>query len=209
MTTPRLLLATTNPGKLREVRAVLDGLGVDLIGLADLPALPPAVENADTFEGNARLKALHYAQLTGLVTLADDSGLEVDVLGGEPGVRSARYAGPACDDAANNAKLIGRLERVPLERRTARFRCAIALADGERVIEVASGTVEGHIIDEPRGANGFGYDPHFLVSRFGMTTAEMPPVQKNEISHRGQALRAIRPAIDRLFHAKPVAGRGE
>lgn len=205
----RLLLATTNRGKVAEVRALLEGLGVDLVSLADLPSLPEAVEDADTFEGNAKLKALHYAKLTGLIALADDSGLEVDALGGAPGVRSARYAGSVCDDAANNAKLVRELDGVASERRTARFRCSLALVSGHAVIDVASGAVEGLIIDEPRGANGFGYDSHFLVPQCGMTTAEMPPARKNELSHRGRALRAIRPAIKRLFRAERVASGDE
>lgn len=205
----RLLLATTNQGKVAEVRAVLEGLGVDLVSLAEFPSLPEAVENADTFEDNAKLKALHYAKLTGLVALADDSGLEVDVLHGAPGVRSARYAGPTCDDAANNAKLVADLADIPAERRTARFRCALALVSDDDVIHVAAGVIEGLIIDEPRGTNGFGYDPHFLVPEFGLTTAEMPPAHKNEISHRGRALRAIRPAIERIFRVERVASGDE
>lgn len=205
----RLLVATTNRGKLGEVRALLEGLAVEVETLASFPDVPPAVEDAETFEGNARRKALHYAKITGLVTLADDSGLEVDVLNGEPGVRSARYAGTEGDDATNNAKLIRNLRDVPLERRTARFRCVMALAKPGEVVAVAAGEVEGLIVDDRRGENGFGYDPHFLVPEFGMTTAEMPPGRKNRISHRGRALRAIRPAIERLFAVPSVAGEDE
>lgn len=203
-----ILIATTNQGKLREFYTMLAGLPVELTALRDYPGLPEPLEDADTFEGNARLKALHYARATGSWTLADDSGLQVDALGGEPGVRSARYAargdeiGPGrCDDAANNARLIEKLAGVPPEKRTARFRCAIALASPDRVLETATGVVEGVIIDDPRGANGFGYDPHFFVPELKMTTAEMPLAQKNRISHRGRALRAIRPAIERLLTA--------
>ena len=187
---------------------MLAGLTVELTALRDYPGLPEPLEDADTFEGNARLKVLHYARLTGSWTLADDSGLQVDALGGEPGVRSARYAargdeiGPErCDDGVNNAKLIEKLAGVPPAKRTARFRCAIALASPDKVLATASGVVEGVIIDDPRGTNGFGYDPHFFVPELGMTTAEMPPAQKNRISHRGRALRAIRPAIERLLTA--------
>ncbi len=199
---PVILIATTNAGKLREVRQVLADLPVELRSLADLPELPEAVEDGDTFEANARLKVQHYAKLTGLWTLADDSGLEVDALDGAPGVHSARYAGPTRNDRANNAKLIEALEDVPPQRRTARFHCAVALASPIEVIGVVHATVEGLIINEPRGQNGFGYDPHFLLPEFNQTAAEMPPEQKNRISHRGQALRRIVPVIrDRLIQA--------
>ena len=164
-------MATTNPAKLREVRAILAGLPVTLTTLDEHPGLPVALEDADTFEGNAARKALHYARLTGCWTLADDSGLAVDALGGAPGVRSARYAGPDADDAANNAE----------------------------VLAESFATVEGVIIDPPRGKNGFGYDPHFHVPQFGVTTAEMAPEQKNRISHRGKAFRMIRPHVERLI----------
>lgn len=205
MTPATLLIATTNLGKLREVRAALGRLPVRIMTLDDFsraacrPRWPEPVEDAETFEGNAAIKALHYARLSGGWALADDSGLEVDALGLAPGIRSARYAGSARDDAANNSKLMEQLAGVPTERRTARFRCAIALADSERVVATASGVVEGRIVDQPRGSNGFGYDPHFYVPEQGLTTAEMAPDQKNRISHRGQALRAIRPEIERLL----------
>lgn len=192
-----LLLATTNVGKLRELQAVLEGLQVDVTTLAQHPDLPEPVEDADTFEENARKKALYYAVRTHGWALADDSGLEVDALGGEPGVHSARYAGPACDAAANNDKLIRALAGLPLEKRTARFRCVVALARPGEVVDIATGAVEGIIVDEPKGTNGFGYDPHFFVPEFRMTTAQMPPEQKNRISHRGKALLAIRPVIER------------
>jgi XTP/dITP diphosphohydrolase len=176
---------------------------VNIVTLDDYPGLPEAVEDGDTFEDNAKLKALHYARLTECWTLSDDSGLQVDALDGAPGVRSARYADPASYDTANNAKLIQELAGVPAHQRTARFCCGVALANSDEVLATASGVLEGVIIDEARGANGFGYDPHFLVPEFGMTTAQMEPCRKNRISHRGNALRAIRPAIERL-----VAGSG-
>jgi XTP/dITP diphosphohydrolase len=190
-----LLIATTNPGKLREVGAILGGLRVSLVTLNEFPELPEPVEGADSFEGNARIKALHYAELTGLWTLADDSGLEVDALGGAPGVHSARFAGPQRDDAANNAKLVAMLEGVPLAKRTARFRCVVALANADGVVTTAEGTIEGLILDEPRGENGFGYDPHFFVPEHSQTTAEMSPEKKNRLSHRGSAVAAIRPRV--------------
>lgn len=200
MTPPAtILFATKNRGKIREVQEILAGLPVVLATLDQFPDLPDAVEDADTFAGNAERKAMHYARLTGLWTLADDSGLEVDTLGGAPGVYSARYAGRQGDDSANNAKLIAQLASVPLEQRTARFRCAVALAGPEGILAVASGTFEGLIVDDPRGSNGFGYDPHFFVPELEMTAAQLSPKQKNRISHRAQALTAIRPNIQRLF----------
>lgn len=200
MTPPAtILIATKNRGKLRELQDILIGLPVVLASLDQFPDLPDAVEDADTFEGNAERKAIHYARLTGLWTLADDSGLEVDALGGAPGVFSARFAGRQGDDAANNAKLIAQLAGVPAEKRTARFRCAVVLAGGEGVQAKASGSFEGLIVDDPRGYNGFGYDPHFFLPLLGMTAAQLPPELKNRISHRAQALTAIRPHISRLL----------
>lgn len=187
---PTILIATSNPGKLREIQQISSDLPYHWRSLADFGPLPEAVEDADTFEGNAIKKALHYAKLTGLLTLADDSGLEVDALDKAPGVHSARYAGDG-GDGANNAKLIARLRDVPTARRTARFVCVMVLANPGRVLFTARGSIDGLIIDEPRGENGFGYDPHFLVPNLHKTTAELTPQKKNEISHRGVALRAL------------------
>ena len=186
-----VLLATRNAGKLREVREIAAGTGWVWHTLAEFADLADVDEAGATFAENARLKALHYARLTGLPTLADDSGLEVDVLSGAPGVHSARFAGTPRDDAANNRKLLGLLAGVPLARRTARFRCAMALVREGRVVLESAGTFEGLIGDEARGSNGFGYDPHFLVPDLGLTAAELPPQEKNARSHRGQALRAM------------------
>lgn len=194
----KLLLATTNPGKLRELRAILDGLPVEIQSLADLLSVPEAPEDEPTFEGNAIAKALYYARTFGLPTVSDDSGLEVDALDGRPGVHSARYAGPEKDDAANNAKLVAALASVPPDRRTARFRCAAALATPRGLIAVETGSIEGRIVDDARGTNGFGYDPHFYVPALGCTTAELPPELKNRYSHRGQAFSRLRPHIERL-----------
>jgi len=197
-----ILFATTNAGKCREAQAILAGLPVELLTLDDWPqALAEPIEDAGSFEGNARLKALHYAKLAGGWTCADDSGIEVDALDGAPGVYSARYAGPGGDAAANNAKLVRALAGIPREARTARFCCAVVLADPTKVLATAFGVLAGLIVDEPRGGHGFGYDPHFFVPDHGMTTAEMPPELKNRISHRGKALRAIRPQIKRLLAA--------
>ena len=194
-----ILLATKNAGKLRELREIAGDLPVAWRGLADFPDLPYADECGATFTENARLKALHYARFTGLATLADDSGLEVDALTGVPGVHSARYAGTPRDDRANNRKLVQALAGVPLARRTARFRCALAFVRGGQVVVETQGAFEGLIIDEPRGENGFGYDPHFLVPDLGQTVAELPAELKNARSHRGQALREMLAELRRLY----------
>ena len=194
-----ILFATSNRGKLREARAILNDPAIRFISLDEFPDYPEPVEDADTFEGNAKIKALYYAKLTNCFTLADDSGLEVDALHGAPGVKSARYAGDACNDQANNRLMIQSLGGVDFELRTARFRCVIAWANPEKVLATASGVVEGLIVDNAQGENGFGYDPHFFVPEYGMTTAQMPPDQKNSISHRGQALRRMRTTMDQYF----------
>jgi XTP/dITP diphosphohydrolase len=201
MRTPTaVVIATTNRAKAEEVRAILSGLPVRLSTLGELGApLPAPIEDADTFEGNAIRRALHYAQLIGCWALADDSGLEVDALDGAPGVHSARYAGPEADAAANNAKLVTALAEVPPAKRSARFRCAVVLASPSEVLATASGVLEGLIVDDARGSNGFGYDPHFFLTDLGMTTAQISSQEKNRISHRGQALRAIRPRIEELL----------
>ncbi len=200
MTTPPIIvIATTNQGKLREVRAVMSGLPCQLVSLADYADLPDPIEDADSFADNAAIKATHYANLTSAWALADDSGLVVDALDGAPGVYSARYAGTPADDAANNAKLIAALSDVPQQLRTARFCCAMALANADGVMATSSGVIEGLIVDGPRGDNGFGYDPYFLVPDLGKTTAELAPDHKNRISHRGRALADILPAIRKLL----------
>jgi XTP/dITP diphosphohydrolase len=196
----RILVATSNRGKFREIAAMLAPLPVELVWLGELGPAPPVVEDGSTFAENAVKKARQYAVWSGLWTVGEDSGLEVDALAGAPGVHSARYAGRGRDDAANNVKLVAALSGVPLERRSARFRCAVVLAspDGD-VLAQAEGVLEGRIVDEPRGQGGFGYDPHFFVPQLGCTTAELSPEQKNSISHRGRAFRAILPQIERLL----------
>ena len=195
---PVLLLASANQGKLRELRTILEGLPVELAGLGDVGlGEPPEVEETgDTFLENALLKARAYAAWSGLAAVADDSGLEVDALGGAPGVRSARYAGPGASDQANLDKLLAELADVPPERRTARFRCAAVLVDpvgGEWHAEAAW---EGRILEAPRGSGGFGYDPVFLPDGWELTSAEVDQTTKDAASHRGQAFRALRPAIE-------------
>ena len=195
---PRLLLATANPGKLRELRAILDGVQVELVGLAEAGGgEPPEVaETGATFMENALLKARAYAEWAGLAAVADDSGLEVDALGGAPGVRSARYAGPGASDGGNLDKLLRQLEGVPPERRTARFRCAAVLVDPQLGTWEAEAAWEGRLLDAPRGTGGFGYDPVFLPLGWDRTSAEVDQATKDAASHRGRAFRALRPAIE-------------
>jgi len=187
-----LVVATGNPGKLREFRHLLAGLPFELVSLADLGVASPE-ETGSSFMANALLKARHAAAATGAAAIADDSGLEVDALGGAPGIYSARYAGQGADDRANNAKLLAALEGMPHDRRGARYRCALAFIDGAAdILLTADGVWEGAILDEPRGTGGFGYDAYFWLPELGMTAAELDPDEKNRRSHRGSALRALR-----------------
>ena len=188
---PRLVVATANPGKLREFRQLLAGVATELVSQTEL-GVPSPPETESTFVGNALLKARHAAGLSGCPALADDSGLEVDALGGAPGVRSARYAGDGADDAANNARLLSELEGVPDPRR-ARYRAVIVLvrdADDPEPL-VAEGVWEGRIAHRLRGDGGFGYDPLFLVGDGERTAAELDPAEKNRISHRALALQRL------------------
>ena len=184
---PRLLLATTNQGKAAEYRDLLKGLDLELITLNQAGISREAEEDHNTFEGNARSKAEFYAALSGLLTLADDSGLEVDALGGEPGVRSSRYAGDNATDPERVNFLLNKLRDIPQDRRQARFRCVIAIAQPGNLTQTAEGTCEGFIALEPKGDNGFGYDPVFYLLDYNKTIAELPPEIKNRISHRGRA----------------------
>lgn len=195
----RVIVATGNRGKLDEIRSALDFPGWEFVTAADLGAETLEVEEtADTFEGNARLKARAYQEVFGMASLADDSGLEVDALGGAPGVYSSRYAGPDATDADNNAKLLSVLADVPGARRTARFHSVIVLIGEDGVETAAGGTCEGSIGFEARGVGGFGYDPLFWpVATPGRTMAELDRAGKNAISHRGAALRELRERLDR------------
>lgn len=187
-----LLLASKNPGKLYELTQLLAELPFAVEGSDALRAVPTPTEDGATFEANARKKAIHYSRYIDTLVIADDSGLEVDALDGAPGVRSARLAGPTASDTDRVRLIVRRLERVPWEKRTARFRCVLAVARNGDVLETFEGTVEGLISFEPRGAEGFGYDPIFYYPAAEMTFAEMTAVEKNRVSHRGQALeRAI------------------
>jgi XTP/dITP diphosphohydrolase len=194
-----IVLATRNPHKLREVRQIFadGGWDIELRGLNELPDVPETPETGATFAENAAAKARAAAQATGLTAVADDSGLEVDALGGRPGIESNRFAGPGADDAARIAKLLGMMQGVPQQQRTARFRCAAAVASPTGEVIVVEGVCEGMIADAPRGGGGFGYDPVFIPARHDRTLAEMSADEKNRISHRGQAFRAAAQVIAR------------
>ena len=185
----KLLVATGNPGKMREVSYILKGMPFDVVSLKDLGISMEVEETGATFAENAILKAEAYCARAGMLTMADDSGLVVDALGGRPGVLSARYGGVGLADEERVELLLGELEGVPWERRTARFRCVIALAWPEGRVEIVDGVVEGVIQYEPEGCNGFGYDPVFRLPERGCTTAQLSTSDKNRISHRGQAVR--------------------
>lgn len=187
-----LVLATRNPGKVRELSQMLAPLGYEVVSLDRYPGVPEIVEDGATFKDNAVKKAATVARHTGRLALADDSGLEVDYLGGAPGVYSARFAGEGHNDRANNEKLLNLLSGVPAEKRSARFRCVVAVATPDGRVFTAEGTCEGVITTEPRGEGGFGYDPLFLVPEYGKTFGELEPAVKNRISHRGRALALAR-----------------
>jgi XTP/dITP diphosphohydrolase len=196
----KLLVATNNPGKIDEYGELLAGLPAE-ITFPTREGLDLEVdESGASFEENARIKAVAYAQASGLLTLADDSGLEVDALGGAPGIRSARFAGPTADDTDRYRKLLTALADVPQGQRSAHFRCVVAVALPEGPVHTACGVCEGEIGFAPRGQHGFGYDPVFVVYGYdGQTMAELPPDLKNRISHRARALDAARPFLARLL----------
>ena len=183
-----LVVATANPGKLRELEAVLARTGIEVLGLSALADAAPVEETGTTFLANAQAKAEGYSLRTEHPVLADDSGLEVDALEGRPGILSARFGGPHLSDAARCRAVLKGLIDVPEEQRTARFRCALALARGGRTLSTYEGTVEGRILRELRGKGGFGYDPIFFLPGAGRTFAELSPPEKEAVSHRGRAL---------------------
>ncbi|WP_437657180.1 RdgB/HAM1 family non-canonical purine NTP pyrophosphatase [Sorangium sp. So ce1182] len=198
----RLLAATSNRGKLAELRSLLADLPIEVRSLAELlPDAPPVVEDGETFLDNALLKVRAGALRSSLVTLAEDSGLEVDALDGRPGVRSARFAREGATDAENNEALLSALERVPDDQRRARFRCVMVLLDprSEAPPIVTEGRCEGWIGRHPRGAGGFGYDPLFVVEGYGRTMAELGEAEKNLVSHRGKAAQAMRASLEALI----------
>lgn len=196
----RILVATRNQGKLREYERLLaDVPGLVLETMASLSQPIEVMEDRDTFHGNALAKATEIAAVAGIPCLADDSGLEVDALAGQPGVRSARYSGEDATDAQNNEKLLRELADVPDEKRTARFRCAIAVVDADgRELAATDGACEGRIAREPRGTHGFGYDPLFVPDRYTQTMAELGPATKNQISHRAKAAAKLVPLLRQL-----------
>jgi len=187
-----LLLATTNRHKLEEYRAIFSDLPFTLLSLYDVHLDIHVEETGTTFAENAALKARAYAQASGLLALADDSGLEIDALGGAPGVYSARFAGSETSYEERFRLILERLKGLPMEQRAARFRCSIAIAEPAGYCREVEGTIEGVIADSPRGDHGFGYDPIFLVPELGKTTAEIAPEHKNRISHRGRAAQQAR-----------------
>lgn len=195
--TRQILIATRNRGKLAEIREILSAPGLEFLDPYTVGNLPEVEEDGDTFEANAITKAVILARASGMLTLADDSGLEVDALGGEPGVYSARYAGEPSDDAANNAKLLDALRGET--NRCARFRCVIALATPNGECATVDGRCEGRIADTPQGQGGFGYDPLFVPDGFSQSFGELESAVKHRISHRGAALRAARQAWP-IFH---------
>lgn len=202
----RLLVASGNRKKLRELTTQLAHLGIEIVTPADVGGIPDVVEDQRSFRGNAAKKAVSAARASGLWSLADDSGLEVEALGGAPGVHSARFAGVHGDDAANNALLLEKLRGVPVERRGARFVCALALArpDGTLALEI-EGTARGRILEAPRGTHDFGYDPLFLFTEPGHTEtnrgfAELEPHEKARVSHRGRALRELARRLPSTIH---------
>jgi XTP/dITP diphosphohydrolase len=197
----KVVLATRNGGKLLELHRILDAAGLDiqLVGMDAFPDVPDVVETGATFVDNALLKARAAYEATGLLAVADDSGLAVDALNGMPGVLSARWAGRHGDDKANLDLVLGQLTDVPDERRGAAFICAAAAVGPDGAEAVAEGLMEGVLIREPRGTNGFGYDPIFLPYGFEVTTAQMSDADKDAISHRGKAFRAMAPLLAELL----------
>jgi XTP/dITP diphosphohydrolase len=201
-----LLLATRNRGKIREFTQLFAEIAeLNVIALDALPPLPEVIEDGDTFEHNAAKKAREVAAATSLLVLADDSGLEVDALDGRPGVRSARYAHDHASDEENNQRLIAELRDVPTDRRSARYRVVLALADPQgplrETVHLEQAACEGSIRLTPRGNNGFGYDPYFEPRGYTVTMAELPPEEKNRISHRGQASQKMRRFLQNYLRA--------
>jgi XTP/dITP diphosphohydrolase len=187
-----LIISTYNSGKIKEIQHFLDGLPFRPVGLEQLPEISKCQEVGDSFDTIARQKALHYSQFSKWLTLADDSGLEVDALGGQPGVHSARFLGESASDKDRYMEVLNRLSEISDSRRMARFICCLALAWEGKILGVFRGILEGSITREPRGNQGFGYDPIFLVPKLQRTVAELSMIEKGQVSHRGKALLAVR-----------------
>jgi len=194
----KLLLATNNKGKVREYKSLLQGIPFQLVTPFNIGITTEVKETGNSFEENATLKASTLAKESGLLTMADDSGLEVDALNGEPGVLSSRYAGEKASDRDKIEYLLLRLKDIPGDKLAARFRCVIAIATPEGRVELCSGECAGFITTEPRGYNGFGYDPVFYLPELGKTMAELPPEQKNRISHRARAAQKAREVLGNI-----------
>ncbi|KJS19353.1 MAG: purine NTP phosphatase [Clostridiaceae bacterium BRH_c20a] len=195
----KLIVATTNSGKLREFIQLLEPLNIEVLSLKDFPEIGEIEETGATFIDNALLKARAVARITGYISLADDSGLEVDYLGGLPGVNSARFAGEPKDDSRNNLKLLSLMKGIPPIKRIGRFKCAIAIVGFDQTEYIAQGSCEGFILDEKRGDKGFGYDPLFYVPEYKKTFAELDMETKNKISHRGIAAEKALDILKRIF----------
>lgn len=191
----KIIFATGNQDKMREIREILADMDVEVVSMKEAGIHADIVENGSTFEENAVIKAKTICELTGEITLADDSGLEIDYLNKEPGIYSARYMGEDTSYTIKNQNLLDRLNGVPKEQRTARFVCAIEAVLPDKETLVTRETIEGYIGFEPQGENGFGYDPIFYVDEYNCSTASLPPDKKNEMSHRGKALRAMKEAL--------------
>ncbi len=202
----KIVLATKNKGKYFELKKLLEQHGYEAVPLEAFSGIEAIAEDGETFRENAVKKAAYVCEKTGMMTLADDSGLEVDFLNGAPGVLSSRFAGEDGNDEANNQKLLSLLEGVPPEQRTARFRCVVAIAVPEGWVYTAEGSCEGIILDKPRGSGGFGYDPLFFLPEYGKTFAELDLEIKNKISHRARAMEG---ALDILAELKKVEEREE
>jgi XTP/dITP diphosphohydrolase len=193
---PKLLLASSNPGKIREYQLILGNLGYQIATLSECGITKVATEQGDSYAQNAQMKAITYAKLSQLITLADDSGLEVDALNAEPGIHSARFAGR---DADKVKKLLAMMEGIPWDKRTAHFKCVIAIATSEGRLDLCQAECHGIISFEAKGRNGFGYDPIFYLPEIGKTMAELPLALKNQLSHRGKAARKARKILKQLL----------
>ena len=191
----KIIFATGNQNKMKEIREILGDLDVEVVSMKEAGIHADIVEDGNSFEENAEIKAKTICEMTGEITLADDSGLEIDYLNKEPGIYSARYMGEDTSYRIKNGNLIQRLEGVPDEKRTARFVCAVAAAFPDGTVKTVRETMEGRIGYEEKGENGFGYDPIFYLPEYGCTSAELSMEEKNKISHRGKALRAIRDVL--------------
>jgi XTP/dITP diphosphohydrolase len=207
---PRLLIATNNPGKVAEFRRLLAGCGWELVTPAQLSLKLSDTEPGETYEENAKIKALNGARASGLVALADDSGLEIDALGGGPGARSARFLGESAGYEERFARILGEMKELPSGKRWARFRCVIAIAEpGSEDVKLCQGEVQGQIALEPRGEQGFGYDPIFYLPRQARTMAELSAQVKDIISHRGRAAMRARPVLKEMLYERRTAGSAD